>query len=109
MGPFTKVVGVGFLFLTWSHHAEAADAVFQPTDPAAVHVWTGTDGPDFVYPEQSEGDFGMPELTKKPSFGIAVSGGGYRATTLAYGWLRAMYEVTFPQQAPDFPLIKSVA
>jgi hypothetical protein len=32
----------------------------------------------------------MPALTSKPLLGVAVSGGGYRATTTGLGWLRAL-------------------
>jgi hypothetical protein len=32
----------------------------------------------------------MPALTAKPSLGVAVSGGGYRATTTGLGWLRSL-------------------
>jgi hypothetical protein len=43
----------------------------------------------FSYPEQSAGsDYFVPTLNKRPNFGIAVSGGGYRAVTLALGWVR---------------------
>jgi hypothetical protein len=93
MAPSTLPIGVIVALLALIQYVHARDGVFVPKEPAPVHVWTGTDGADFVYPEQSDGDFGMPALTEKPNFGIAVSGGGYRATTLAYGWLRAMHEV----------------
>jgi len=41
----------------------------------------------------------MPDLIKKPDFGIAISGGGYRATTLGYGWLRALHELGYLKKA----------
>jgi hypothetical protein len=43
----------------------------------------------FLYPEQSSGsDYFVPTIAKRPNFGIAVSGGGYRAVTLALGYVR---------------------
>jgi hypothetical protein len=48
--------------------------------------------PGFVYPElDPKGPWGIPSLQAKPNFGIAMSGGGYRATTLALGWARALH------------------
>jgi hypothetical protein len=80
------------------------DKVFEPSGPAKVHVWSRTDKPDFVYPEQSEsGPWGIPSLLKKPNFGVAISGGGFRATTLGYGWVRALHEVRGSQYLNDEP------
>lgn len=43
----------------------------------------------FLYPEQdANGDYYVPNMGKRPNFGIAVSGGGYRAVTLALGYVR---------------------
>lgn len=43
----------------------------------------------FLYPEQdASSDYYLPVIAKRPSFGIAVSGGGYRAVTLALGYVR---------------------
>ena len=39
-----------------------------------------SDKESFVYPEQSDTDWGIQTLKDKPNFGVAVSGGGYRAT-----------------------------
>lgn len=59
-----------------------------------TRVWTNATDKDFVYPEQDLGsDFGIDMLVDKPSLGIAVSGGGWRAASLAYGWLRALHLV----------------
>jgi hypothetical protein len=71
----------------------ARDGVYVPDKPIEVHYWTGTEKSTFVYPEQTKGEWGMPSLLQKPNLGIAVSGGGFRATTLALGWVRALYEV----------------
>lgn len=60
-------------------------------------IWPLKEG--FVYPELSAGPYGMPELQKRPSFAIALSGGGYRATSLALGWVRALHELGYMQQA----------
>jgi hypothetical protein len=43
----------------------------------------------FTYPEQDTGsDYYLPAIMSRPNFGIAVSGGGYRAVTLALGYVR---------------------
>ena len=44
--------------------------------------------------ELSNTEFAMPSLKSKPNFGICVSGGGMRAAALAYGWIRALHEVS---------------
>ncbi|PNW85074.1 hypothetical protein CHLRE_03g170600v5 [Chlamydomonas reinhardtii] len=68
------------------------EQVFEPTEPARVFVWSGSDQPGFVYPELSpSGDWGIPDLQARPNLGVALSGGGYRAATLAVGWVRALY------------------
>lgn len=42
-----------------------------------------------MYPEQDTGsDYYLPGIMSRPNFGIAVSGGGYRAVTLALGYVR---------------------
>ncbi|WIA35178.1 hypothetical protein OEZ86_003644 [Tetradesmus obliquus] len=41
----------------------------------------------------------MPLLQRKPNLGICVSGGGMRATTLALGWVRALWQMGVLQQA----------
>jgi hypothetical protein len=44
----------------------------------------------FLYPEQDpSSDYYLPVIAKRPNFGIAVSGGGYRAVTLALGYVRS--------------------
>lgn len=44
----------------------------------------------FLYPEQDpNSDYYLPAIAKRPNFGIAVSGGGYRAVTLALGYVRS--------------------
>ncbi|KAG2499381.1 hypothetical protein HYH03_002956 [Edaphochlamys debaryana] len=67
-------------------------AVFDPSDPARVFVWSGSDQPGFVFPElDPEGPWGIPALQARPNIGLALSGGGYRAATLALGWVRALH------------------
>jgi len=58
------------------------------------HYWTTplpAQPSNFTYPEQSDGDFGIPALKAKPSFAIAVSGGGVRSAVNALGWVRAFH------------------
>jgi len=58
------------------------------------HYWT-TPPPSqpsaFTYPEQSDGPFGLDSLKAKPSFAIAVSGGGLRAAVNTFGWVRGFH------------------
>ena len=44
--------------------------------------------------ELSDTQFGIPALQGKANFGVCVSGGGMRAASLAYGWVRALHEVS---------------
>lgn len=69
----------------------ADQGTYKPEGNVTAAVWTGANLPTFVYPELSSSEYGIPSLQAKPDFGIAVSGGGYRATTLALGWVRALY------------------
>jgi hypothetical protein len=71
----------------------ALAGVYVPEDTVTVHVWKGSNAPGFVYPEQQSGDWGIRSLQERPNFGVAVSGGGYRATTTALGWMRGLFEV----------------
>jgi hypothetical protein len=60
-----------------------------------VFVFTNVTTPDYVYPEiNPESQFFISKLQQKPSLGIAISGGGWRAAALGYGWLRAMHLVS---------------
>ena len=74
--------------------ATAAQAqLFTPQKDVTAYVWTNSTSPDFVWPELSDTDFGMPALMAKPSFGVGFSGGGNRANVLALGWTRALHKV----------------
>lgn len=69
-------------------------SVLWQTQGVKVRVWTNVTDADFIYPELDPGsDFGIDMLLDKPSIGIAMSGGGWRAASLAYGWLRALHLV----------------
>jgi hypothetical protein len=66
----------------------------EQTHGVKVRVWTNVTDADFVHPElDPESDFGIDMLLDKPSLGISMSGGGWRAASLAYGWLRALHLV----------------
>eukprot|EP00931_Biecheleriopsis_adriatica_P017564 TRINITY_DN12554_c0_g1_i2.p1 TRINITY_DN12554_c0_g1~~TRINITY_DN12554_c0_g1_i2.p1 ORF type:complete len:573 (-),score=96.76 TRINITY_DN12554_c0_g1_i2:75-1793(-) len=60
-------------------------------------VWPMRSG--FVFPELRSDDDGVPALQRKPSFAICLSGGGFRATTLALGWIRALHKMGFLAKA----------
>lgn len=60
-----------------------------------VYVFTNATTPDYVYPEiNPDSQMYISKLQEKPSLGIAVSGGGWRAAALGYGWLRALHLVS---------------
>jgi hypothetical protein len=46
-----------------------------------------------VYPEVSDTDYGIRHIKEKPSLGLAMSGGGFRAATCAAGWTRGLHKV----------------
>lgn len=73
----------------------------SPTDATMTPCpWSGdATQPGFVFPELSDGEFGIPNLQAKGSFGIGVSGGGLRATSLAIGWLRGMQRLGLLRKA----------
>ncbi|GBF94754.1 hypothetical protein Rsub_07637 [Raphidocelis subcapitata] len=77
--------------------APPATGTFKPAANVTGTIWTY--GPGFTYPELSSSAWGMPELQRRPSFGIALSGGGYRATTLALGWVRALHSIGAMERA----------
>jgi hypothetical protein len=55
-------------------------------------VWSGTNHENFRYPELDENE--CPEVASKPlNFGIALSGGGFRAASLAIGTLRGLHHL----------------
>lgn len=59
-----------------------------------INIWTNATDSTFLFPETSgSSDFGIQELIHKPSLGIALSGGGWRAAPFAYGVLRGLYLV----------------
>ena len=58
-----------------------------PPAPLNVTIWPGdSSDPRFVFPELSQGEYGIPALQQKANFGIGVSGGGLRALCLGLGW-----------------------
>lgn len=60
-----------------------------------VRIITNVTSPDYIYPEiNPESQFYISSIQQKPSLGIAISGGGWRAAALGYGWLRAMHLVS---------------
>jgi hypothetical protein len=54
-------------------------------------VWTGVNHETFLYPELEPGEF--PEFAEKANFGIALSGGGFRAASIAIGTLRGLHQL----------------
>lgn len=51
--------------------------------------WSCAAEPWFIYPEVSpSSNYYLSSIAAPPSLGIAVTGGGYRAATLALGYVR---------------------
>lgn len=43
----------------------------------------------------SDSEYGIDHIKAKPSLGLAMSGGGFRAATCAAGWARGLHKVTY--------------
>lgn len=63
-----------------------------------VHYWR-TGGKTREFPELSSGNYGIPHIQAKPNFGVAIGGGGYRAATLASGWIRGLHNIPHPDDS----------
>mmetsp|Transcript_600 Transcript_600/g.1005 ORF Transcript_600/g.1005 Transcript_600/m.1005 type:complete len:569 (-) Transcript_600:37-1743(-) len=57
-------------------------------------IWIHSDTHSFQYPENNHTD-----IILKENFGIALSGGGFRACTLALGGIRALYQMKILSRA----------
>jgi hypothetical protein len=80
------------------------DALMPPLgSPSAVvraKAWINATSPDFLYPEQDpKGEHYLPILADKPSFGVAMSGGGLRAAILMLGYGRVLWREGLLQKA----------
>ncbi|GLC39137.1 hypothetical protein PLESTF_000975200 [Pleodorina starrii] len=61
------------------------------TDTAAIKIWRRDADGELCFPEFQDPEFAVPGLmTDKAPLAVCISGGGFRATTLALGWLRGM-------------------
>ncbi len=67
-------------------------AAVQPAGSTTVKLWLPAGGPggSICFPELDDPDFAVPGLSDKAPTAVCISGGGFRATTLALGWLRAL-------------------
>jgi hypothetical protein len=63
----------------------------EPEALVTALAWGGVGSERFVFPEQREDS--KSGVAAKPDFAICVSGGGFRATTLALGWVRALHKI----------------
>ncbi|PNW75616.1 hypothetical protein CHLRE_12g534050v5 [Chlamydomonas reinhardtii] len=63
----------------------------KPKDAIKVKAWVGNAGDGTLpFPELSDEDFEVPVLKDKCDTAVCISGGGFRASTLGLGWLRAL-------------------
>jgi len=68
------------------------DAVYDDIQPVETQMWFGVGEPGFVFPElRTDADDRVLALQRKPDFAVCLSGGGFRATTCALGWVRALH------------------
>ncbi|GFR42973.1 hypothetical protein Agub_g3972 [Astrephomene gubernaculifera] len=74
-------------------------SVEEPAAPVFVKTWVGNAHDNLCFPEVDDPDFAIPALNSKAPFAICISGGGFRATTLGLGWLRALHTLGLLQQA----------
>lgn len=74
-GAVALVASLAALAAVLPRSARAAQpraGTFKPAANVTGTIWTY--GPGFIYPELSDSAWGIPELKKRPSFGIAVRG-----------------------------------
>lgn len=69
--------------------------------PRSTKVWVGVGTDGFVFPElrTTKAEGGVDALKTKPNFAICLSGGGFRATTCALGWIRTLYKADLLRHA----------
>lgn len=91
---------------------------YEPDSAYDVRVWKNFTSSNFIFPELADDDFGMPGLQGKPSIGICLGGGGFRANIMSLGWIRALHKVGFSRRraamgalethCPTFFMVQSV-
>uniref|UniRef100_A0A0G4FU63 PLA2c domain-containing protein n=1 Tax=Chromera velia CCMP2878 TaxID=1169474 RepID=A0A0G4FU63_9ALVE len=85
------LIGFVVAYLHWWMSALPLEETAVLNGVTESHVWAFDGVPlSSDFPELSQGPFGIPSLQEKPSFGVALSGGGYRSCALASGWMRAL-------------------
>ncbi|GIL74760.1 hypothetical protein Vretimale_2393 [Volvox reticuliferus] len=72
-------------------HSNSAAPVPHPT--TTVKAWVRSADGSLIFPERDDPKFEVPELNDKAQLAVCISGGGFRATTLALGWLRALHHM----------------
>jgi hypothetical protein len=78
-------MGNGAMICNIQREDEAVDL-----NTGKCRIWSGVNHENFRYPELQE----CPEVADQPlNFGIALSGGGFRAASLSIGTLRGLYQL----------------
>ncbi|KAG2482946.1 hypothetical protein HYH03_018171 [Edaphochlamys debaryana] len=72
--------------------AVVAGTVLRPALDVKVWVGSSADG-SLPFPELSDPDFALPALGARADLAVCLSGGGFRATSLGLGWLRALHQL----------------
>ena len=94
-------------FMVQSHGTSmrclGSDSTVASGGTVRARVWTGVGSPGFIFPElrsaEADGLKALQILQAKPNFAICLSGGGFRATTCALGWVRILRREGILQQA----------
>jgi len=92
--PAFQLLLLGVLLAGHLVQSSSAANVFVPPNPLTVNAFVGANESWFQYPEAAPAsNYSMPSITSRPSFGIALSGGGMRAATAGLGYLRGLHQV----------------
>eukprot|EP00928_Gymnodinium_smaydae_P034525 TRINITY_DN24441_c0_g1_i1.p1 TRINITY_DN24441_c0_g1~~TRINITY_DN24441_c0_g1_i1.p1 ORF type:complete len:562 (-),score=87.86 TRINITY_DN24441_c0_g1_i1:55-1740(-) len=72
---------------------------FCPDENLSALVWYGVGQRGFLFPERRANQDGVKSLISKPNLAICISGGGFRATTCALGWIRGLWQLGVVQRS----------
>lgn len=69
-------------------------SLYKPPAALPANAFVGGNESWFVFPEISPcSNYSIPSIISRPSFGIALSGGGMRVATVGLGFLRGLHQV----------------
>ncbi|GLI69462.1 hypothetical protein VaNZ11_014078 [Volvox africanus] len=68
-------------------------AVPASSGTISVRAWAPRPDGSLLFPEREDPKFAVPSLSDKAPLAVCIGGGGFRATTLALGWMRALHHM----------------